>query len=76
MHDPFDPKRNATLIDLGTLREMLLCVRDDLQREQELERTADLLTAALAELDAAARRRLAPIPAALIDARLRRRRRH
>jgi hypothetical protein len=64
------------LADLGTIREMLLCIREDLQREPELERAAALITAGLAELDAAIGRRLAPLPRSLMDARVRPRRRH
>jgi hypothetical protein len=72
----FDPKRNAALIDLGTLREALAHIRDELQRVQGLERVAELLAAAVAEADAAGRRRLAPIPRSVLDARRLARRRH
>jgi hypothetical protein len=73
---PFDPKRNVPLIDLGSVREMLVCIRDDLQRIPGLARAADLLGLTLAEIDVAERRRLAPVPCSIMDARLRPRRRH
>jgi hypothetical protein len=64
------------LIDLGTVRETLAYIRDDCQRVPGLERTAELLAAALAEVEAAERRRLAPIPRSVLEARLLARRRH
>jgi len=73
---PFDPKRNVPLIDLGTVRATLAYIRDDCQRVPGLERTAELLGAALAEIEAADRRRLAPIPLSVMDQQLRRRRKH
>ena len=76
MPGPFDPKRNMPLPDLGTVRDMLTCIRDDLQRVPALERAADLIGAALAELQAAERRRLAPIPRSILDSRLSPSRKH
>ena len=76
MRGPFDPKRNAPLIDLGTVRETLACIRDDLQRVAGLERAAELLGSALTEVEAAERRRLAPLPQSVLQARLRARRKH
>jgi hypothetical protein len=76
MRSSLDPKRNAPLVDLGTLRETLACIRDDLQRVRELQRAAELLSLALAEIEAAERRRLAPIPGSILDAARRPRRRH
>jgi len=37
----FDPKRNTPLIDLGTVREMVAYIRDDLRRVPGLERATD-----------------------------------
>lgn len=76
MQGPFDPKRNVPLIDLGTVREMLAYIRDDLQRVSGLERAVDLLSSVLAEVDVAERRRLATVPRSIMDARLLPRRRH
>ena len=76
MQGPFDPRRNVPLIDLGTVREMLACIRDDLQRVPELERAAEALGAALAEIEAAQRRRLASVPRSILDTRRPARRRH
>ena len=42
-----DPKRNTPMIDLGTVRETLAYIRDDLQRVPGLERAAELLGSAL-----------------------------
>jgi hypothetical protein len=64
------------MIDLGTLRETLAYLRDDLQRVPGLQRAAELIDSALAEVDAAERRRLVPIPGSVLDMRLRARRRH
>lgn len=76
MRGPFEPKRNVPLIDLGTVREALAYIRDDLGRVPGLERAAELIATAVAEIDAAERRRLAPIPCSVLDARPRLRRRH
>ena len=76
MPGPFDPKRSRPLIDLGTVRDTLACIRDDCQRTHELDRAADLLTLALAEIEAADRRRLAPLPRSIVEARLALRRKH
>jgi hypothetical protein len=64
------------LIDLGTVRETLACIRDDCQGVPGLERAAELIGAALAEIEAADRRRLAPIPLSIMVQQLRRRRKH
>jgi hypothetical protein len=45
-----DPKRNVPLIDLGTVRDTLAYIRDDLQRVHGLECAAELIAAALAEI--------------------------
>ena len=76
MRGPFDPKRNVPLTDLGTVRETLACVRDDLQRVAGLERAAELLGSALAEVEAAERRGLAPIPQSVLEVRRLARRKH
>jgi hypothetical protein len=73
---PFDPKRNTPLLDLGAVRDTLAYMRDDVQRVPGLERAAELLAQALAEVEAADRRRLAPIPRSVLQARLLARRRH
>jgi hypothetical protein len=70
---PFDAKRNVPLVDLGTLRETLAYIRDDLARVPGLERTAEIVASALAELEAAEARRL---PRSILEAHLRPRRRH
>ena len=51
-------------------------IRDDIQRVPGMEKAADRLTAALAEIAAAERRRLAPVSHSVIDARLVLRRKH
>ena len=76
MPGPFDPNRHVPLIDLGTVRDVLGCIRDDLQRVPALERAAELIGAAVAELQAAERRRLAPVPRSILDNRLLRSRKH
>ena len=70
MPGPFDPKRNVPLIDLGTVRDTLAYIRDDMQRVPALERAAELIDASLAEVQAAERRRLAPIPRSVLETRL------
>ena len=57
MQGPIDPKRNVPLIDLGTVRDTLAYIRDDLQRVPGLECAAELIASALAEVVAAERRR-------------------
>jgi hypothetical protein len=74
--DPFAPKRNVPLVDLGTVRDTLTYIRDDFQRVPALERAAELIGAALAEIQAAERRRLAPISRSVLDTRLLQRRKH
>jgi hypothetical protein len=76
VRSPFDPKRNVPLIDLGTVRETLAFIRNDLQRVAGLERAAELLDSALAEIEAADRRRLAPIPRSILEFQLVRRHKH
>jgi hypothetical protein len=73
---PFDPKRNVPLVDLGTVRDTLTYIRDDFQRVPALERAAELIDAALAEIRATERRRLAPIPRSVLDTQLLPRRKH
>jgi hypothetical protein len=58
------------LIDLGTVRDTLAYIRDDFRRVPGLERTAELLDSVLAEVEAAERRRLAPIPRSILASRL------
>jgi len=69
-------KPNVPLVDLDAIRETLAYIRDDLQRAPGLDRAAEQLTAALAEITQAERRRLAPISGSIIDARLMLRRKH
>jgi hypothetical protein len=76
MGEPLHHKPSVPLVDLDTIRETLVYIRDDIQRVPELERAADRLTAALAEIAAAERRRLAPISHSVIDARPVLRRKH
>ena len=64
------------LVDLDTIRETLAYIRDDLRRAPGLDRAAERLTAALAEISEAERRRLAPVSYSIIDARLALRRKH
>ncbi len=67
---------SCPLVDFETIRETLTYIRDDIQRVPGMEKAADRLTAALAEIAAAERRRLAPISHSVIDARLVLRRKH
>lgn len=76
MQNSFDPKRNRPLIDLGTVRETLSYIRDDFERVPALERAAEVLSLALAEVEAAERRQLAPIPSSILDSAILTRRRH
>ena len=76
MGEPLHHKPSVPLVDLDTIRETLVYIRDDIQRVPGLERAADRLTAALAEIAAAERRRLAPISHSVIDARPVLRRKH
>ena len=69
-------KLSVPLVDLDTIRETLVYIRDDIQRVPGLDRAAERLTAALAEIAAAERRRLAPVSRSVIDARLALRRKH
>jgi hypothetical protein len=69
-------KPSLPLVDLDTIRETLVYIRDDIQRVPGLEKAAERLTSALGEITAAERRRLAPISHSVIDARLVLRRKH
>jgi hypothetical protein len=69
-------KPSIPLIDLGAIRETLTYIRDDLQRAPGLDRAAERLTQALAEIAEAEQRRLGPVSRSLIDARLAFRRKH
>ena len=73
---PFDPKRNAPLIDLGTVRDTLAYIRDDFERVPALARAAELIGVVLGEIEAAERRLLAPIPRSVVEMRLHPRRKH
>ena len=73
---PFDPKRNTPLIDLGTVRDTLAYIRDDFQRVPALARAAELIGVVLGEIEAAERRRLAPIPRSVLEMRRHPRRKH
>lgn len=74
--EPLHHKPSVPLVDFDTIRETLAYIRDDIQRVPGLEKAADRLTAALAEIAAAERRRLAPVSRSVIDARLVLRRKH
>lgn len=76
MGEPLHHKPSVPLVDFDTIRETLTYIRDDIQRVPGLEKAADRLTAVLAEIAAAERRRLAPISHSVIDARLVLRRKH
>lgn len=76
MGEALHPKPGVPLVDFDTIRETLTYIRDDIQRVPGLEKAADRLTAALAEITAAERRRLAPVSHSIIDARLVLRRKH
>jgi len=70
---PSDAKRNVPLVDLGTLKETLAYIRDDLQDLAGFERAAELVDSALKELKAADR---SGLPRSIIEANLRPRHRH
>jgi hypothetical protein len=76
MGEPLQQKPNMPLVDLDTIRETLLYIRDDMQRVPGLEGAAEHLTAALGEITAAERRRLAPVSSSIIEARFVPRRKH
>ncbi len=76
MRSNFDPNRDTPLIDLGTVRDTFAYIRDDFRRVPGLERAAELLGSVLAEVEAAERRRLAPIPRSILASRLVSRRKH
>ena len=73
MQDSSDAKRNVPLVDLGTIRETLAYIRDDLARVPGLERAAEMIGSALGELESAEGRRL---PRSILLAYLRPRDRH
>jgi hypothetical protein len=73
VQDSFDAKRDAPLVDLGTIRETLAYIRDDLARVPGLERAAEMIGSALGELEATEGRRL---PRSILLAYLRPRNRH
>jgi hypothetical protein len=73
---PVLQKPSVPLIDLDTIRETLAYIRDDMQRVPGLDGAVDHLTAALADITAAERRRLAPVSHSVINARLTLRRKH
>jgi hypothetical protein len=76
MGEPLRQKPNVPLVDLETIHEALLYIRDDIKRVPGLERAADNLTAALGEITAAERRRFAPLSSSVIEARFLSRRKH
>ena len=64
------------LVDLDTMRETLMYIRDDMRRVPGLEKAVDRLTAALGEIAAAEARRLSPMTESFIKVRLPLRRKH
>lgn len=76
MDGPYHLRRGIPPINLGALRESLSYIRKDVARVPGLERAAELLQSALAELDAAERRQLAPFSRSLLDASWLSRRKH
>jgi hypothetical protein len=73
---PTDPKRIISLSDLTTVSDALGYIGDDLEAVPGLERATELLRQAAAEIDAAGRRRLAPLPRSIMHGRLGHRRKH
>jgi hypothetical protein len=73
---PFHHKRSVPLIDLDTVKDTLAYIRDDLARVPGLESAAEHLSSTLGEIAAAERRRLAPIPRTVLEARYAARRKH
>jgi len=73
---PFETRRSAGPIDLGTVRDILSVIREDLQRLPGLQLAAELLGCALDEIAMAEQRQTASIPRSVLDARFRPRRRH
>jgi hypothetical protein len=73
---PLQRKPNVPLVDLETIRETLLYIRDDIRRVPGLEKAAERLTATLAEIAAVERRRMAPLFGSGIHASLLPRRKH
>jgi hypothetical protein len=71
-----DPKHSVAMVDLATMRETLALIRDDLQRVPALQHAAELIGAALADIELAERRRLLPIPCSVLEGRRPARRRH
>jgi len=68
MGEPLRDRTHVPLIDLGTIRDTLVYIRDDMKRVPGYERAAEALTATLSEIAVAERRRLAP-PSSMLDAR-------
>jgi hypothetical protein len=68
MGEPLRNNPHVPLVDLETIRETLVYIRDDIQRVPGLERAAEGLSTVLAEIDAAARRRVV-LSAASMDGR-------
>lgn len=64
------------MIDLDTVKDTLAYIRDDLARVPGLEGAAGHLSTTLGEIAAAERRRLAPIPRTVLEARRMVRRKH
>jgi hypothetical protein len=76
MGEPLRHKPLVPLVDLDTIRETLVYIRDDIQRVPGLERAAEGLTEALEELAAAERHWLSPLTFSRIEARFLPRRKH
>jgi hypothetical protein len=76
MGEPLRQRTYVPLIDLETIREALVYIRDDIKRVPGYERAAEALTTALSEIAVAERRRLAPQFLSLIDTRALPRRKH
>jgi hypothetical protein len=68
MGEPLRNNPHVPLVDLDTIRETLVFIRDDIQRVPGMERAAEGLSTVLAEIDAATRRRVV-LSAATIDVR-------
>jgi hypothetical protein len=71
LHKPAIP-----LVNLDAIRETLTYVRDDIRRVPDLERAAEHLTAALAEIADYESRRLSPLSQSRIEVRIPLRRKH
>jgi hypothetical protein len=71
LHKPAIP-----LVDLDIVRETLSYIRDDIRRVPGLEKAADRVTAALAEIADYEGRRLSPLSQSRIEVRIPLRRKH